>query len=314
MKQLPDYMAPATFVILDQMPLNSNGKTDRHALLAMEVDGIVARPTLVQPRTEEEEILAGIWADVLGVEEVGIEDNFFSLGGDSMRSVSLVAQAKKRGINFTLQQLFEHQTIARLASETGFRESVEVEAIATEPFGLVSVEDRKKLPEDIEDAYPLTMLQSGMLFEGAYNEEAAIYHNVGTYHLQAPFNLRVMETAIRQVMQRHPILRTSFDLTSFSEPLQLVHPNVKLPLLVDDLRDFSESEQEERVARWFEEEKRKPFEWNIASLLRFHIHRRNEEQFQFSMTEHHAILDGWSVAALLTELFQTYYAATQRRG
>ena len=60
------------------------------------------------------------------------------------------------------------------------------------------------------------------------------------------------------------------------------------------------------MAKWFEEEKRKPFEWNIASLLRFHIHRRSEEQFQFSMTEHHAILDGWSVAALLTELFQTY--------
>jgi len=306
MKRLPDYMVPATFLMLDQMPLNSNGKTDRHALLAMEVDGVVDRPALVQPRTEEEEILAGIWADVLGVEEVGIEDNFFSLGGDSMRSVSLVAQAKKRGINFTLQQLFEYQTIARLASETGFRESTEVEAKATEPFDLVSVEDRNKLPEEIEDAYPLTMLQSGMLFEGAFNEEAAIYHNVGTYHLQAPFSLRVMETAIRQVMQRHPILRTSFDLTSFSEPLQLVHSTVKLPLLVDDLRDFSEAEQEERVAKWFEEEKRKPFEWNTAPLLRFHIHRRSEEQFQFSMTEHHAILDGWSVAALLTELFQTY--------
>lgn len=306
LKRLPDYMVPATFVMLDQMPLNSNGKTDRHALLAMEVDGAAARQALVQPRTEEEEILAGIWADVLGVEEVGIEDNFFSLGGDSMRSVALVAQAKKRGINFTLQQLFEHQTIARLASETGFRGSTEVEAKATEPFDLISVEDRKKLPEEIEDAYPLTMLQSGMLFEGVYNEQAAVYHNVATYHLQAPFSLSVMETAIRQVMQRHPILRTSFDLTSFSEPLQLVHRNVKLPLLVDDLRDVAEAEQEERVAQWFEEEKRKPFEWNTAPLLRFHIHRRSEEQFQFSMTEHHAILDGWSVAALLTELFQTY--------
>ena len=314
MKRLPDYMVPATFVMLDQMPLNSNGKTDRHALLAMEVDSVVTRQVLVHPRTEEEEILAGIWADVLGVEEVGIDDNFFSLGGDSMRSVSLVAQAKKRGINFTLQQLFEYQTIGRLVSEARLSESVEVEAAAIEPFGLVSDEDRKKLPEEIEDAYPLTMLQSGMLFEGVYNEQAAVYHNVATFHLQAPFDFTAMETAVRHVIQRHPVLRTSFDLTSFSEPLQLVHRSVELPLQVDDLHEFSEAEQQERVAQWFEDEKRKPFDWNTAPLLRFHIHRRSEEQFQFSMTEHHAILDGWSVAALLTELFQTYMQLLKEEG
>ena len=305
-ERLPDYMVPAAFVTLDEMPLNSNGKTDRRALLMMELGGVIAGQTLAQPRTEEEEILAGIWADVLGVEEVGIDDNFFSLGGDSMRSVSLVAKAKERGINFTLQQLFQHQTISRLSRESGFGKSTLVEATESEPFGLISIEDLKRLPLDAEDAYPLTMLQAGMLFEGAYNEEAAIYHNVGTYHLQAPFDLPALETAMRQVIHRHPVLRTSFDLTSFSEPLQIVHRSVHLPLQVDDLRDFSEVEQEERLASWFEEEKRLPFDWIAAPLLRFHLHRRSEERFQFSLTEHHAILDGWSVAALLTELFQTY--------
>ena len=107
-------------------------------------------------------------------------------------------------------------------------------------------------------------------------------------------------------MARHPVLRTSFDLTGYSEPLQLVHRIIDLPLKTDDLRDLTAADQEQTLEQWFEAEKRHQFAWKEAPLLRFHIHQRDEESFQFSFTEHHAILDGWSVASMLTELFQDY--------
>ncbi len=313
-ERLPEYMVPAAFVALDAMPLTSNGKVDRRALLALEIKRVEPGRSLTRPRTEEEEILASIWAEVLGVDEVGIDDNFFALGGDSIRSVWLVAKAKERGIEFSLQQLFQHQTIRGLVSASDAEMSDVAQSTGDEAFRLISVEDREKLPENIEDAYPLTMLQAGMLFEGAYNEQEAVYHNVSTYHLQAPFDLPAMEAAMRRVIQKHPVLRTSFDLLNFSEPLQLVHRHIELPLRVDDLRDVPEAEQEQRLAAWFEEEKRRAFDWATAPLLRFHVHRRSAERFQFNFTEHHAILDGWSVAAMLTELFQTYLQLLKGEG
>jgi amino acid adenylation domain-containing protein len=305
-ERLPEYMLPAVFVALDEMPLTENGKVDRRALLALEIKRVEAGRSVARPRTEEEEVLTNIWAEVLGVEEVGIDDNFFALGGDSIRSVLIVAKAREHGIEFSLQHLFQHQTIRELSSAHDLQTADVVETTTGEAFDLISVEDREKIPEGVEDAYPLTMLQAGMLFEGAYNERDAIYHNVSTYHLEAPFDLPAMKEAMHRVLRRHPVLRTSFDLLNFSEPLQLVHRSIELPLHVEDLRDLPEATQEERLAEWFEEEKRRPFDWAAAPLLRFHLHRRSRQRFQFNMTEHHAILDGWSVATMLTELFQTY--------
>ena len=112
--RLPDYMVPQMFMVLDALPLLPNGKVDRRALPA---PGSM-RPDLeaiyVAPHTEIQEVLAAIWSQVLGIEQVGIHDNFFDLGGDSIRSVRMVALAKKRGLNFTVQQVFRNQTIARL--------------------------------------------------------------------------------------------------------------------------------------------------------------------------------------------------------
>jgi non-ribosomal peptide synthetase component F len=108
------------------------------------------------------------------------------------------------------------------------------------------------------------------------------------------------------------VLRTSFNLSDFSEPLQLVHQEVAVPLRIGDLRALSQAEQEEYLAQWLVTEKQHSFDWRQAPLLRFQIDRRSEESFQFSFSFHHAILDGWSVATMLTELFNVYAAVVQR--
>ena len=302
---LPEYLVPSVFVALDSLPLTANGKVDRRALPVPQRD--VNTAEYVAPRTEAERTLAAVWEEVLGAGHAGVEDNFFDLGGDSIRSVRVVALAKKRGLNFTVEQIFRHQTIAALVRQlnnNGTDNSTALVETTDGPFSLISRVDRERMPAGVEDAYPLSMLQAGMLFHGDVSQD--LYHNYTSLHLRAPFDARALESAVRRLIDHHPVLRTSFDLTSYSVPLQLVHRSVELPLQVEDLRGLSDTEQETAITKWQDDERRRRIDWSQAPLVRFHMHLRGENSFQFSFAEHHAILDGWSVATMLAELFRSY--------
>jgi len=304
-QKLPDYMVPATFVVLESLPLSHNGKIDRKALPEIKTNPLELANSFVAPRTQEETLLAEIWAQVLGLETVGIRNNFFALGGDSIRSIQVQSLAQKQGLNFSLHQLFQHQTIEELVQTLKPAASGK-KGIAA--FSLVSTSDRAKLPHNLEDAYPLARLQLGMLFHSQYSQESATYHDIFSFHLKVPFDGEVLSAAIQNLVNRHPVLRTSFDLTSFSEPLQLVHPTATLQLTVADLQPLSVSEQAQALNTWLAAEKQHHFDWTLPGLLRFQIHLRSAETMQLSVSFHHAILDGWSVAAMLTELFADYFS------
>ena len=306
-KFIPDYMIPAVFVVLTSLPLTTNGKVDRRALPVY--DG--ARPTLdksyVEPRNEAERLLAGIWSEVLGVKQVGALDNYFELGGDSIRSIGILSRAQQKGLIFSLSQMLENPTVTGMAACAAANDGKK-EVERTKAFDLVSSEDRAQLPVDVEDAYPIARLQLGMFFHNELNPLSAAYHDVFSFRIQAPFEREKLETALKRLIQRHPILRTSFHIAGFSEPLQLVHPDAPVHLTVEDLRSVTTALQEVRIAGWIEEEKRKPFDRSTAPLLRFHAQRLDEQAFQFIISFHHACLDGWSLAAVLTEIFQDYAA------
>jgi amino acid adenylation domain-containing protein len=306
-QKLPNYMVPATFVLLEAIPLTPNGKVDRRALPDADTLHSDREETFVAPRNAIEEALARVWADVLGVERVGIRDNFFHLGGDSIRSIQVRARSQAIGLDFSIEQLFRHQTISELAREVNAAGQELLSPPDTEPFSLISERDRLRLPNNIEDAYPLAMLQMGMLFHSAYTEDSSAFHDVFSFHLRTPLDIQVLQVALGQLATRHPALRTSFNLTDFSEPLQLVRQSAIAPLQVEDLRHLSPAEQEEAIAAWIEAEKKKHFDWTRPPLLRWQIHYRSENTFQFSLSFHHAILDGWSVASMLAELFERYF-------
>jgi len=137
-QQLPEYMVPSAFVLLDALPLTSNGKVDRRALPAPDTTRPELAGTYVAPRTSVEELLAGIWTDVLRLEKVGIHDNFFELGGDSILSIQVVARANQAGLRLTPKQLFGHQTIAELATVAGTTSVFQAEQ------GLVTGGDTKR--------------------------------------------------------------------------------------------------------------------------------------------------------------------------
>ncbi|MCA9977377.1 MAG: AMP-binding protein, partial [Anaerolineales bacterium] len=303
---LPDYMIPAAYVLLDGFPLTTNGKIDRRALPAPVESRSELLGAYVAPRNEVERALAHIWAQVLGVAQVGVHDNFFDLGGDSMLSLRIVAQAEAAGVSVSLRDLFTQQTIAELAAVARPTDATVTKAVAV-PFALIADRDRERLPADVVDAYPLTRLQAGMFFHSEFSPETAVYQNVTSWHVRAPFVQAMWETAVQQLAMRHAILRTAFDLSSYSQPLQLVYAQAAIPLEVHDWQQMPAAAQEAALQTWLAAELQRRFDWTQPPLLRFAVHRRSAETFQFSFSEHHAILDGWSVAVMATELFRHYF-------
>lgn len=155
------------------------------------------------------------------------------------------------------------------------------------------------------DAYPLGMLQAGMLFHSRYGSAPSTYQDILSMHVDGPLALDVLTSAIRTVVQRHPVLRTGFDLTSFSEPMQLVYDSVAVPdVVTTDLTSLADAEQDEHLWSWVEQEKRAPIGWESPPLIRLHVHRLGDHRHRVGLTFHHAILDGWSLACLVTELLQ----------
>ena len=309
--RLPDYMIPAGIIVLAQMPLTANGKVDRPGL-AQRDWVIQLTEQYVEASTPQEKALAEVWKEVLGAQRVGIKENYFELGGDSIRGIRVVAKARDRGVRVSIQDLFQYPTIEELAMQAG--EVIQQAQEHRKEFTLISEHDRRKIPEGVEDAYPLSRIQAGMVFHSQYNEGSAVYHDIISYRIKGEYEEAAMRRSIERLIQRHEMLRTGMELDGYSEPLQLVYERVEAPLEMQDISNRSEAEQEEEVERWIEQEKREGFEWGKAPLMRIKVTRRGKEDYQLSISFHHAILDGWSFASLLVELYQEYWEEMGRKG
>jgi len=304
-ERLPEHALPAAYVVMPALPLSPNGKVDRRALPAPGDERPQLETPWAPPRTPAEEALAAIWSAVLGIARIGIDDNFFALGGDSIRSIEVRARARQQGLDVSLEQLFLHQTIRDLATALAPPAAGPLATLqSVPPFALVSADDRAQLPPDLEDAYPLAQLQAGFVFHSEYSPSYEVY--VTTFRLRATFDLRALAAAAAAVVARHPVLRASFDLTHASEPLQLVHraAQVEVPIEVETLTRLAAPAQEDAVAEWLRAARRHRFDWSRPPLFRLGVHRLGREAFQLTLVE--PLLDGWSVASLMTELLADY--------
>ena len=298
-ERLPGHMVPAAFVTLPALPLTRHGKLDRAALPAPGLDAVSAAP-FAPPETPVERAVAASWEEVLGLPQVGLDDDFFALGGDSIRAIQVRARAEERRVHFTLQDLFRFPTVralARAAVPTG-----EDRAAAPAAGDLLSAEDRARLPEGVEDAFPLARNLAGLAFHSEYSPDYLIY--LTSFHVQVPFDASRLQEALDRMVARHAILRSSYALEGFSEPLHLIHRQIHVPLEVEDLRHLAPEEQQEAFDRWFAAEQLNKFDWRRPPLVRLRVHRRGDDSFQLTLSEPY--LDGWSVGLLLTELFHRY--------
>lgn len=311
--RLPDYMVPAHFVVLEKFPLTANGKIDRRALPAPDASREQLGAPYAPPVTSVEIALAAVWAEALGVDRVGLHDNFFSLGGDSIRSLRVRSLAQDRGLHFTLPQLFSAQTVARLAPLAANAPAERAGASPSEePFALVPAADRGRLPAGLADAYPLSQLQAGMLFHADFGEGRVLYQDLFMFRLRMPYDGETLERIIGTLVQNHPVLRTSFHFDEFSMPLQFVHETAAMPVEFADLRSLAPEAREAALERWMQTAHAQGFDTARAPLGRLMIHRLAEDIVQVSVHFHHAILDGWSVATLMAEFAQRYLHALGR--
>jgi amino acid adenylation domain-containing protein len=302
--RLPDYMLPAAMVELERLPLTAHGKLDRSALPAP--DQRATGVPFAEPETDAERLLAEVWQEVLEINRVGRNDNFFHLGGDSLRCIEVRARARKRGLDVWLQDIFRSQTLRALAAVAG-RSPDAPQPLA--PFALIDSRDRSRLPTDAENAYPLSHLQAGLHYHSEEGSDYTVYLN--SLRIGCRFDFAALRDAVDAMTARHPILRTSFDF-SLREPAQVVHTRAEAPITVDDIRDLAQDEDKEtRISKWLEAELHHRFEWTQAPLFRFHVHVRSNDEFQLTMSD--ACLDGWSVGTLLTELLAYYFARLDRK-
>jgi amino acid adenylation domain-containing protein len=307
-QRLPDYMVPRSFVTVAALPLTAQGKTDVRALPAPEAIRPELDDEFAAPLPGLESVLAEIWARVLGVGRVGRHDNFFDLGGDSIRSIQVLGQARTAGVPFALQDLFRHPTVQGLAVAAASQGDSDGDGTraGSAPFGLVNPGDLAQLPDDLADAYPMAELQVGMVYEMALDPDRRPYHNVDSLRITGPFDEARFREAVAKVVARHPVLRTSFDLSGYSEPMQLVHSSAEVPVTVADLRHATADEQDLVIAAYVSAERGSSFDHARPSLLRFGIHVRAPELFQWTITEHHAIFDGWSLHSTISEITAVY--------
>ncbi|WP_179957672.1 non-ribosomal peptide synthetase [Exilibacterium tricleocarpae] len=307
-RSLPDYMMPAVFVPLSRLPVAPNGKIDKEALPEPDL-AVRHADQYVAPQSEIEHQLCGVWQEVLGLESIGTNENFFSIGGDSILSIKVVALAKQRGIRFTVKDIFTSQTIAALAICVSENDADMQAPNDVAPFSLLNETELRRLRrlkgnKFIEDAYPLSMLQIGMIYDNQLNLEKGTYHDIISFRLKQKWSEEALRRVLQAVMADNELLRS---LVRFQgeRPLHVIYKSLPVPVVVKDARSLIGSERDRLFSDWLETEKTKPFSWNDP-LWYVTIHRFSEDSFQFSLSCHHALLDGWSVANLIAQVFTGY--------
>ncbi|HEX5494931.1 MAG TPA: condensation domain-containing protein, partial [Mycobacteriales bacterium] len=182
------------------------------------------------------------------------------------------------------------------------------------PFSLLTAEDRAALPADAVDAHPLSTLQSGVLFEAVSAGRPGLYHDVLTYRLTGPLDVSAFTRAVRELAERHPIFRTSFHLEGFSEPVQIVHARVSVPLRVTDLSGLPAGEVGRRLAADAERELAAGFDYGTCDLVRVRVHLLPGDEYQYTLSYHDAAIDSTSVRIVHHDLFDAYFRLTSGAG
>ncbi|WP_165968135.1 non-ribosomal peptide synthetase [Saccharopolyspora elongata] len=312
-RSLPDYMVPSAVLPLEHLPLTANGKLDRKALPAPDFN---SGPAKASPRTPREELLCELFAEIRGLPEVGVEDNFFDLGGDSIGSMQLVSRARSAGLVITPRDVFEHKTPAALAAVAGVLETApDTSDESSESDSVLVVLDavEARLVEEavggVVDVLPLSPLQEGLLFHAVFDDGSNDVYSVQlVFELSGEADGERLRRAGDVLLARYPNLRACFVHEGLSRPVQVVPGESDIGWTEVDLSACEETERE--LDRLLERDRAAGFDVQRGPLLRMMLVRLGEERSRMVVTTHHLVLDGWSLPLLVRELFTLY----ERRG
>jgi non-ribosomal peptide synthetase component F len=292
---LPEHMIPAAFVLLPALPLTPNGKVDKKALPAPDAPRSAAG--WQAPRTPVEEVLANIWAELLGVERVGADGHFFELGGHSLLATRVTARLHGAfGVEVPLRDLFEAPVLADLAVRIETRLAADAR-----PFAPPLV------PVDREGPLPLSFAQQRLWFLDQLEPGSPLYNVSGALRAEGPLDAAVLARCLTEIVRRHEALRTTFTERD-GEPFQVVQPPEPFGLPVIDLAGLPD-----RARALAHDEAHRPFDLRQGPLLRALLLRLAAEEHVLVLTVHHIASDGWSMGILIRELAALYPAIAEGR-
>nr|ACJ60988.1 TEG5 [uncultured soil bacterium] len=301
---LPEYMVPAAVLTMDALPLTGNGKVDRAALPAPD---FAANAAGRAPGTEAERVLCGLFAEMLGLERVGVDDGFIELGGDSIVAMRLAARASKAGLSVTFAEIFEERTPARLAAAA---RAVPADRPVDRPLIALTAADEAELAiavPGVEEVWPLAPLQAGLLFQATLDDQGLdIYQGQWILELNGPLDVGRLRAAWEAVFARHAELRLSFHRLTSGKTVQAVAGHVALPWREVDLTGASDVDAAVEALARREQDKR--FDLARAPLFRLVLVRLGEDWYRLVVVSHHILTDGWSVAVILNEASEAYTA------
>lgn len=295
-EQLPDYMVPSAFVLMDALPLTQHGKINRRALPAPEQARAELDDIYVAPRTQVEKELAAMFAHVLGVTQVGVHDNFFDLGGHSLLATQLLARILETFSDkeITLRHIFESPTVAGLA--------LGIEATGTVHQKLPPL---LSIPRDKD--LPLSFAQRRLWFLDQLEPGKATYNFPAAVRFTGALNLAALEQSFNEVVRRHEALRTRFSARDGS-PVQIITPSLELPLPIVDLSRLPRWSVETEIEQLLRLEAQRAFDLSNDVLLRTKVLRVSATEHVVLLNMHHIISDGWSVGVLVKEVAKHYEA------
>lgn len=314
MANLPEYMIPSFFIRVNNMPQTENGKLDKKSL-PNPYQVINAEEYFEEEVGEIEVKLANIWKSVLGINSIGKNDNFFTIGGDSIKAINIITLINKTfGTNIQLFSLYKNHTIKQmgdylnenmssLTDEDIVRAKAEIEALKSNILN--DAVEAVKLPDDYEDFYPMSDIELGMIYHSLLNPEEEIYHDQFIYQVE-DLDEELLKSCLEIMVKKHSILRTSFNIYDFSVPIQIVHKNIMLNFEKVKVNCKNNSEKMASIKDYMKLDRKQPFNVKNAPVWRVKIFEFDDDEKYIGFFVHHAILDGWSVATFITELAEVY--------
>ncbi|HEU4412526.1 MAG TPA: amino acid adenylation domain-containing protein [Polyangiaceae bacterium] len=330
--KLPEYMIPGAFAVVDAIPLTHNGKVDRSALEKSRGRVLELAEEYVPPRDPTEAFFCALWAEALGRERVGVHDNFFTLGGDSILGLLVATKAYREGYKLASTQVFSTPTVAELAAFVGAAPGVRLaggeraaevvvrdaagfrpEAFAAFGWGPDDVARaaeavaRRPGGEAVVDFYPLTELQKGMWFHSLLDPASGVYFEQFVYDIDGPVDLPTYRRAWQQVVDRHDILRCSLHHDAQLGPIQVVHAAAE-PEWAEHDASASGASFDAEFERFLAADRARGFRYDEAPLLRLTFFARAPGRYKMVVSYHHLILDAWSLFVMLNDSLRLYYA------
>jgi amino acid adenylation domain-containing protein len=294
---LPDYMVPSVFVALDALPLTPNGKVDRKAMPPPDFAAAEGAHLGAEFSTPIEEVIAGIWADVLRLEQVGRRDQFFDLGGHSLLATQVMSRIRKAfEIDLPLRALFESPSVAALAER--------VQALQREQRGL-SAPPFERVARD--RPLPLSFAQQRLWFMDQLEPNNPLYNVSHITRMYGALQVAALEQSLNEIVRRHEALRTTFRAVN-EKPIQVIRPSLPLALAITDLSSLPPSEREAQARHIATQEVKCPFDLSTGPLLRALLIKLDDNDHALVLNTHHIISDRWSLGVLSQELAALYEA------